>query len=373
MSSSVDIIVSGHLCLDILPDMGGVTREALTIPGSLSESGPIMMATGGAVSNTGIALHILGVRVGLMATVGGDLLGNVIVETVRKFDPDLARFLVRLPDQSSSYTIVLSPRNEDRTFLHCASTNDTFTGANIDFERVAEAKIFHLGYPPLMRALYLNDGAELVDLYRRARATGVITSLDTARPDPAGPSGQVNWRTILEQTLPYVDIFVPSIEELLFMLRRADHDRWGVHILDHLTKPYLDDLANELLGMGAAVTGFKLGELGVYLRAADAETLRARLSRLPLNFDAWGDVCLYQHSYAVKVVGTTGAGDSAYAAILVGMLRGLPPQETAQMACAVAACCIEAPDSLSGLRSWEATAARVGAGWQTHHPTLKLE
>lgn len=41
-----------------------------------------------------------------------------------------------------------------------------------------------------------------------------------------------------------------------------------------------------------------------------------------------------------------GAGDAAYAGLLAAMLRGLPPQAAAEMACAVGACCVEAPDAI---------------------------
>jgi sugar/nucleoside kinase (ribokinase family) len=372
VDDSVDIIVSGHLCLDLIPDMHTVSREALTIPGLLSDTGPIVLATGGAVSNTGLALHILGVKVGLMANVGGDLLGNVIIEAVKKHDPRLAEYITVMSDQPSSYTVALSPKNEDRTFLHCAGTNNEFKASDVDFERVARAKIFHLGYPPLMRSMFENDGAELQAIYEPAKATGVVTSLDMARPDPDGASGQVDWKVILQRALPHVDIFLPSIEEILFMLRRADYDAWGIDVLDHLTQAYLDELAAELLQMGVVVTGFKLGEMGIYLRTADSDTLRQRLSRLPLDFEAWGNVAHYQPAFATDVVGTTGAGDTAYAGLLTAMLRGMTPQETLRRACAVAACCVEAADSLSGLQTWAETESRLEAGWPTSSMKLRM-
>ena len=35
-----------------------------------------------------------------------------------------------------------------------------------------------------MARMYADDGAELEEMYRRAKATGVTTSLDMARPRP---------------------------------------------------------------------------------------------------------------------------------------------------------------------------------------------
>ncbi len=69
-----------------------------------------------------------------------------------------------------------------------------------------------------MRRFYMNGGEELRGLFQRAQKNGAATSLDMARPDPDGDSGKVNWRRYLENVLPHVDFFLPSIDELVFML-----------------------------------------------------------------------------------------------------------------------------------------------------------
>ncbi len=334
MDGSPEIVVSGHLCIDLIPDLKHVTTDALVSPGRLAETGPIVVSTGGAVSNVGLSLYRLGVNVGLMGTVGEDLIGDMIASYLRRHSPDLTRFITVRRGQPSSYTIALSPQNADRTFLHCPATNDTFGHEDIDYSIVARASIFHLGYPALMARLRENDGAELRAIYRLAKETGVVTSLDMARPDPDAPSGRVDWRSVIVNTLPYVDVFVPSIEEILFMLRRADFDRWHGDVRAHLSQGYLRDLSSELLDMGAVVTGFKLGEMGLYLRAGDASAL-ATLARLPISIDEWANAEVWHPAFQVEVAGTTGAGDSAYAALLTAMLRGLSPYDAARIVCAV--------------------------------------
>lgn len=270
--------------------------------------------------------------------------------------------IVRLPDQSSSYTIALTPQRVDRIFLHCPGPNAIFGAANVDFSQVATAKIFHLGYPPYMPRLIANDGDELHTIYQQAKATGVVTSLDMALPDPNSIGGKADWHTILRRTLPYVDICIPSIEEVLFALRRADYDAWLGKALSHLTAPYLSALADELLDMGAVIVGFKLGELGMYIKTAGADRF-PRLKRLPLNVDEWANQQVYSPAFQVDVVGTTGAGDSAFAGFLAALLRGMSPSESVRWACAVGACNVEAADATSGIRTWEETQARLEAGW----------
>jgi len=80
--------------------------------------------------------------------------------------------------------------------------------------------LFHFGYPPLMERMYANDGIELATIFQRVKALGLTTSLDLSMPDPSSAAGRANWHAILGATLPYVDVFLPSAEEILLMLRR---------------------------------------------------------------------------------------------------------------------------------------------------------
>lgn len=68
------VIEAGHLCLDIIATFdvrAGVLANWL-LPGKLIEVGPAVVAPGGAVANTGLALHQLGVAAALVGKVGTD-------------------------------------------------------------------------------------------------------------------------------------------------------------------------------------------------------------------------------------------------------------------------------------------------------------
>ena len=95
----------------------------------------------------------------------------------------------------------------------------------------------------------------LVELLQRARTSGATTSLDLTFPDPSSDSGRADWRAILEATLPFVDLFLPSVEELLFMLRREQNDALQKaspdgNVLNGLTPELLSSLGGELIEMG---------------------------------------------------------------------------------------------------------------------------
>jgi sugar/nucleoside kinase (ribokinase family) len=159
--------------------------------------------------------------------------------------------------------------------------------------------------------------------------------------------------------LPHVDIFIPSLEEALFMLDRSFYDSGSWQ--QQMPAPYLHDLTNRILELGVAISGIKLGQDGLYLRTSTEDRLKP-LAHLIDPF-TWAKRELWSPIFNVEVKGTVGAGDSTIAGFLTSLLKGLNPEDALTMACAVGACCVEAPDASSGIRSWEETVARIKAGW----------
>ncbi len=369
-----EAIVAGHLCLDVIPDLSVMSAgqfQRAFAPGRLLEVGAAALSTGGAVSNVGLALHRLGIRTQLMGKIGRDLFGQAITQVIASFDPRLVDGMIVDDAAISSYTVVINPPGIDRIFLHCPGANDTFGAGDIRDDLLAGARIFHFGYPPLMRRMYEDGGAELAAIFRRAKAAGITTCLDMALPDPASAAGQADWRSILHATLPYVDIFLPSIEETLYALHRPIYDRLQAAATDHditslVTPELLSDVSSELLAAEVKAVGLKLGGRGLYLRTAGVEAWHNAGRGAPVDLAAWAGKELWTPCFRVNVAGTTGSGDATIAGFLAGLLRGLGAEEAVCMAAAVGACNIEAPDALSGIRPWEATAERVAAGWPRH-------
>lgn len=362
-SAGKSCVVAGHICLDVIPELIGSGDFASNfLPGRLLEAGPATMSTGGAVSNTGQTLHKLGIDTRLMGKIGNDIFGQAILDIVKSRSPHLAEGMRIVPGEASSYTIILSPPNTDRIFFHCPGPNDTFTAADIDYDLLQQVDLFHFGYPPLMKQLYQNDGIELVEIFKRARATGVTTSLDMAMPDPNAPSGQADWPTILKATLPWVDLFVPSIEEILLILYPDQFRRMTAGSVV-ITPGLASDIADDLLKHGPKIILLKAGELGLYLRTADEARLADMGRARPGDTARWANREFWVPVFHTIPVGTTGAGDSAIAGFLAALLRDLSPTEAVTIAAAVGASNVEAADALGGIRSWEETLARIEAGW----------
>jgi sugar/nucleoside kinase (ribokinase family) len=218
-----------------------------------------------------------------------------------------------------------------------------------------------------MPRFYADRGRELVEMFSRVQATGVTTSLDMTMPDPAGPSGQVDWLTVMRRAMPYVHLFVPSVEEWLFMVDRARFDYLSATVgpermLWELGEDEIRGLAQTALDLGAQVVLLKLGERGLYLRTGAVQDLgRGGPSRL----QPWRDREFKQPAFRPnKVVGTTGAGDATIAGFVTALLRDVSPERALSIAAAVGACNVEAADALSGVRPWEETLARIDSGWE---------
>lgn len=351
------VLVAGHLCLDIIPALSGTVEFA---PGRLIEAGPATLSTGGAVSNVGRALHTLGLPVRLVGTVGEDPFGGIVKSLLGELGGDLTT----QPEAPTSYTVVVSLENSDRMFVHAPGCNDRFGAEHIPDAAFEGVSIMHFGYPPLMARMYADEGAELEALLRKAKERVPLVALDLSLPDPAAPSGQADWTTILKRCLPYVDVFLPSVDELMFCLDRATFDHLQGASLGHLPPAMVEALADKALALGPKAVGIKVGERGFLLKtSAKADSLG----------QGWADVCLWHPCFQVHVAGTTGSGDATVSGFLFGLAHGMSPLEACRAAVAVGACGVEAPDAVSGIRSWDETVARIENGWLSLGVTLPPE
>jgi len=355
----MDIVVAGHICLDIIPDWRIGSIKTI-VPGHILEMSGLKLSTGGAVANTGITLKKLGISTALLGKIGSDAFGKVILEILQKEDKTLVENMIISKNEISSYTIVLNPPDTDRVFLHYPGSNHTFNANDIPYEKIKSGCIFHFGYPPLMRKFYENHGKELVKMFQKIRKMNMVTSLDMAMPDPESPAGKMDWQKFFKNVLPVVDIFMPSIDELLYMLNpekfyNISEKKERIDVL------LLDQLARQLIDYGANVVAIKLGDQGLYLRSYQTE--KGNLSRI-INPIQWNYRQLLSPCFAAEVKGTTGTGDATIAGFLVQLLDGGEPEKCITLATAVGACCVEAVDATGGIRPLPEVISRINSGWE---------
>ena len=362
MTRSYDIMIAGHLCLDIIPrfkDGGGTRIEEILQPGKLVNVNEASISTGGPVSNTGINMKTLGSKVCFCACVGDDQLGTLTIDHLR--NSGNAEGVHIRKGSLSSYTIVIAPPGIDRVFLHNPGTNDSFSAGDLDPELIGQCRHFHFGYPPLMASMYSNEGEELQEIFRIAKDAGATTSCDMSLPDPASASGKAPWRRILEKILPHVDIFVPSFEEAFYMLHpdeflKMKREHNGAELIDHITAADYSRLAGEVLAMGCRMTTLKSGHRGFYIKTAAKATFASLGAARPGDEENWAGRELWAPAFDPGDFGSaTGSGDSAIAGLLTAFLRGMNIEEALR----VAVCCglqnVRVLDAVSGIKNWEKT------------------
>lgn len=361
-AASCSVIVAGHICLDIIPQLPAGRYRHAPRPGALDLIGPVTLSVGGCVGNTGIALRRLGLRPTLVARVGDDRIGNVLSDLVRQAVPGLSARLIRTPGEMTSYSLVFNLPGRDRSIRHFTGVNDTFVADDVPAELLGKATLLHVGYPPLMASLVAEGGQELRRLLVRARASQVTTSLDMANLNLDERTGPVRWRALLETVLPEVDVFLPSLAEAGHLLRRrVRRDEGGTASLASVAR-----LADEMIRLGVGVAGVKLGEHGLYVRTASPARLAAGSVRLP---STWADRELYSSVFQSHVVGTAGAGDATIAGFLFGMLTGMSPADAVTTACAVGGSSTEAADGTSSVPSAPEIERRLKHGWSRRATT----
>ncbi len=376
------MIVAGHACLDITPvfpkHKSAVNLNEILYPGKLVHMDGVDIHTGGLVSNTGLAMKKLGADVSLVAKIGKDAFGSILKGIYAGYGA--SGELIEDEESSTSYSIVLAVPGIDRLFLHDPGANDTFTFSDIPKERIFGAALFHFGYPPLLKQMYEHEGMELVKVMKYVKEQGVATSMDLAAVDPESPAGQINWRKILTNVLPYVDFFVPSIEELCYMLNRTQYDEWAKRAGEKDTTSILDiesdikPLAKECMQMGTKVLLLKCGAPGFYFRTQSMSKLATISDRIELPLGDWSNQEGFEKSYVPReVISGTGAGDTTVAAFLTAMLKGYSFDMCIHLASAAGASCVEAYDAISGLKPLEVLEEKIKSGWKKQHLLGNLE
>ncbi len=362
MSRPYDVMAAGHLCLDIIPrfyDTGARQISEILRPGKLVNVAEAAVSTGGPVSNTGINLKTLGSKVVFCARCGDDDLGHLTVTVLKRNGNADGVHIAK--GFASAYTVAIAPPGIDRIFIHNPGTNDTFGPEDLDPNLISQCRLFHFGYPPLMRRMYESEGEELRQVLQTAKEAGATVSLDMSLPDPDSDSGKVSWRDILTKILPSVDIFVPSIEECFFMLhkeeflemKRAAQD---AELVDLISPARYGEIAGECLSLGAKMVTLKAAHRGFYFRTGPKQCFEEMGAARPGDPDNWGSRELWAEAFVVdKMASATGSGDSAIAGLLTGFLRGLSIEKSLRCATVVGLQNLRALDAVSGIRPWEET------------------
>ncbi len=315
MDKKFDCVLCGSCVADIL--VRPVPLGEAIGYSRLLHAEPITVTTGGIVNNSGIAMSRLGMKTAAFSYVGRDDFGAVIRRRLESEGVDCSLLLTH-PTAATSTTAVLIDPNSERSFAHCVGApkliDKSLLLANLDV--FARSRMTLIGYYSLMP----NLDPDLPEVLAAIRQTGCRTALDAA-----GDGGAMQ---PLDRILPHLDVYAPSHDEATHQTGETDPRK----IIDI----YRSCGAPGLLGV-------KLGSKGAMLSPSPGEYIELPCATPP-----------------GPVVDTTGAGDSFFAGLLTGLLKGFDATGAGRLAAATGACCVTGYGATAGLRGFEETARVAG-------------
>lgn len=363
-------VVAGTIALDVVPQFPkeACEKNALIEEGKTLYIPDIKVILGGLVANTGISMGRLGAEVLLSSKVGDDPFGAIIrrllEETKVPFQLDVSAH------KGTSMTIVVTPEHADRTFWHRRGASQEYCFEDLPLEELKKASLLHFGYPTGMPCFHSDHGERLTLLLKQVKKLGLATSLDLSLPGLSSESGRADWKTIMKNVLPYVDVFLPSLEETLFIFRREQYmevlkNAEGKCAIDYIDLGILEELGEEVLSMGPKVFLLKLGKKGLYLKTASGSGF-THMGELAESFsEKWyGREMMMTPFWPEHIVSTNGAGDTAIAGFLTGMLKGWEPDQCMQLASGAACIRIQSSKGANGLPAWEQIMQKIKMGWK---------
>lgn len=257
----VDLIITGR---DVHPEFGQKEKNV----------GNYFLEMGGSTCIFACQAAKLGLKTAGVGVSGKDVFGELVLKTLTDSGVDTTH--VEADDsKKTSLSIHLSESN-DRAILTYPGTVDVEGLRGRILPLLARTRHLHIGSFYLMEKL-MPDYPEII---RCAKQAGTTISLDT-NWDP-----QEKWNRGLEEILPYVDVLLPNINEVMGISGENDWNK-----------------AAELISGDVGMLVLKKGSQG----AALYEKGKAVIAQPPMK---------------VEVIDAIGAGDSFDAGFLYGYLNG---------------------------------------------------
>lgn len=204
--SKLDITIAGELNLDLI--LYGLPEQMPTERELLASGFAITLGSSSAILAHNLAA--LGSRVGFATKAGNDSFGSLALERLRERGVDLAGVVT---GAASGVTFIL-PHGSRRHILTYPGTISELRFEDLDLDYLSSSRHFHMSSLFLQRELL----PHAPELFRRMKAAGLTTSLDT-NDDP-----DERWSGGLDDILPHVDIFLPNEREAMKMARTDDLD-----------------------------------------------------------------------------------------------------------------------------------------------------
>lgn len=301
-----DVASVGLTILDVL----GRPVERIPEGGNVEFIDEIRLTVAGTAAGTVIDMAKLGLKSLAVGAIGDDEKGDFVIQTYERFGVD-TKFVQRISGVPTSATILNVRPNGDRPALHVRGASDHFTLQASDYDAIGAGEFVHMGGNGLLNKF---DGAPTVSFLKAMKQRGCTTTYDLIAPTP-------ETLNILKGALPYVDYFMPSMEEAVILSGKTDPR----------------EIADYFLDLGAGTCIFKWGANGSYVANADS------YRRVP--------------AFIIDVVDTTGCGDAYCAGFVCGLKQGWDIEAACRFATAASGLVATGLGSDAGIVDFQSTVA----------------
>lgn len=274
-----DILVAGEINPDLI--LTGDVAPAFNQTEKLVDSATLTIGSSSAIFACGAAW--LGLKVAFIGVCGEDVFGHFMLDEMQKRGVDVSNVIVRR-DGQTGLSVILN-QGSDRAILTHPGLIAELQATDISETLLNQARHLHVA----SYFLQIKLQPDLPDLFRRARALGLTTSLDT-NYDPSE-----TW-TGFDELLSVTNVFLPNEREALSLSKESNLD-----------------LAVGALRSKVETLGIKLGADGA-LGISNGE--KATAPSIPVN-----------------VIDTVGAGDSFDAGFLYGYLHQWSLEKSLRLGC----------------------------------------
>lgn len=204
-----DVSVIGELNLDLI--LYGLPQSLVLEREHLATDLSITLGSSSAIFAHN--LSYLGNRVGFSACIGDDPFGEICVQRLSASGVDVSH-IKKLRGKTTGLTVIL-PQRKERFILTYPGAMYEMSERELDQAFVFNAKHLHVS------SYFLQKGIrpQLIHIFRKAKETGMTTSLDT-NDDP-----EDRWSGDIQLLLRYVDILLPNERELCKLAQVKDFEQ----------------------------------------------------------------------------------------------------------------------------------------------------
>lgn len=216
MGKLYDVLVVGELNVDLI--LNGIDKFPEMGKEVLASQMTLTMGSSSAIFASNISS--LGARVAFIGKIGKDKFGEVVLENLQKRKVDTS--LIKVDEKLGTGATVILNFDEDRANTTYPGAMNYLTIEDISDEDLAKANHLHFS------SYFLQPGmwGSLGKLFRRSKDLGLTTSFDM-QWDPVE-----TWKLDVKDVLPYVDVFLPNEQELMFLTRKNNIEDAIVELKD---------------------------------------------------------------------------------------------------------------------------------------------